>query len=153
MDGLDEFEGNDDQNDRQYLSELFRSFVSSPSIRICSSSRPLLILKESFRTSPGLRLQDLTSGDMTRFVTDRLSNYPRIRQIAESEPFQKHDFEKEICIKAQSVFIWVKLVTRSLLDSVSNSDRMAELRARLEDQPADLEDSYRHTMTKIEKIT
>ena len=52
MDGLDEFEGNDDQNDRQYLSELFRSFVSAPSIRICSSSRPLLILKKSFRISP-----------------------------------------------------------------------------------------------------
>lgn len=90
---------------------------------------------------------------MTRFVTDRLSNYPRIRQIAENEPFQTHDFEKEICIQAQSVFIWVKLVIRSLLDGVSNSDRMADLRARLEHLPADPEDSYRHTMTKIEKFT
>ena len=152
IDGLDEFEGNDDQNDRQYLIELFRSLASSPSIKICLSSRPLLIFEESFRESPGLRLQDLTSGDIRRFVTDRLSNNSRMRQIADNEPLQRHDFEKEICKKAQGVFLWVKLVVRSLLDGVSNSDRMADLRARLEVLPADLEELYHHMLAKIEKI-
>lgn len=152
IDGLDEFEGNDDQNDRQYLIELFRSLASSPYIKICLSSRPLLIFEESFRDSPGLRLQDLTSGDIRRFVTDRLSNDPRMRQIAENEPLQGHDFEQEICRKAQGVFLWVKLVVRSLLEGVSNSDRMADLRARLELLPADIEELYRHMMAKIEKI-
>lgn len=152
IDGLDEFEGNDDQNDRQYLIELFRSLASSPSIKVCLSSRPLLIFEESFRLSPGLRLQDLTSGDIRRFVTDRLSNDPRMRQIAENEMSQRHDFEKEICRKAQGVFLWVKLVVRSLLEGVSNSDRMADLRARLELLPADLEDLYRHMMSKIDSI-
>ena len=152
IDGLDEFEGNDDQNDRQYLIELFRSLASSPSVKLCLSSRPLLIFEESFRESPGLRLQDLTSGDIRRFVTDRLSNDPRMQQIAENEPLQRHDFEKEICNKAQGVFLWVKLVVRSLLDGVSNSDRMADLRARLEILPADLEELYRHMMANIDKI-
>lgn len=152
IDGLDEFEGNDDQNDRQYLIELFRNLASSPSIKVCLSSRPLLIFEESFRESPGLRLQDLTSGDIRRFVTDRLSNDLRMRQIAENEPSQRHDFEKEICRKAQGVFLWVKLVVRSLLEGVSNSDRMADLRARLDVLPADLEELYRHMMAKIEKI-
>ena len=152
IDGLDEFEGNDDQNDRQYLIELFRSLASSPYIKVCLSSRPLLIFEESFRDSPGLRLQDLTSRDIRRLVTDRLSNDPRMRQIAENEPSQGHDFEKEICRKAQGAFLWVKLVVRSLLEGVSNSDRMADLRARLELLPADLEELYRHMMAKIEKI-
>ena len=152
IDGLDEFEGNDDQNDRQYLIELFRSLASSPSVKVCLSSRPLLIFEESFRESPGLRLQDLTSGDIRRFVTDRLSNDPRMQQIAENEPLQRHDFEKEICNKAQGVFLWVKLVVRSLLDGVSNSDRIADLRARLEILPADLEDLYRHMMANIDKV-
>ena len=152
IDGLDEFEGNDDHNDRQYLIKLCRSLASSRSIKVCLSSRPLLIFEESFRDSPGLRLQDLTSGDIRRFVTDRLSNDPRMRQIVENEPLRRHDFEKEICNKAQGVFLWVKLVVRSLLDGVSNSDRMADLRARLEDLPADLEELYRHMMAKIDKI-
>lgn len=152
IDGLDEFEGNDDQNDRQYLIELFRSLASSPSIKVCLSSRPLLIFEESFKDTPGLRLQDLTSGDIRRFVTDRLANDPRMRQIAENEPSQRHDFEKEICRKAQGVFLWVKLVVRSLLEGVGNSDRMADLRARLELLPADLEELYRHMMAKIDSI-
>ena len=152
IDGLDEFEGNDDQNDRQYLIELFRSLASSPFIKVCLSSRPLLIFEESFKESPGLRLQDLTSGDIRRFVMDRLSNDPRMQQIAKNEQSQRHDFEKEICKKAQGVFLWVKLVVRSLLDGVSNSDRMADLRARLDLLPADLEELYRHMMARIEKI-
>lgn len=55
IDGLDDSEGNDDQNDRQYLIELLRSLASSPSIKVGLSSRPLLIFEESFRESPGLR--------------------------------------------------------------------------------------------------
>ncbi|KAM0796206.1 hypothetical protein BDR22DRAFT_893539 [Usnea florida] len=125
IDGLDEFEGNDDQN------ELFKSLASAPSIKVCLSSRPLLIFEESFRDSPGLRLQDLTSGDIRRFVADRLSRNPRMQQMG--------------------VFLWVKLVVRSLLDDVSNSDRMADLRSRLDLLPADLEDLYRHMMSTIEK--
>ena len=152
IDGLDEFEGNDDQNDRHFLIELFRSLAASSFIKICLSSRPLLIFEESFKASPGLRLQDLTSGDIRRFVTDRLSNDPRMRQIADNEPLQRHDFEREICNKAQGVFLWVKLVVRSLLDGVSNSDRMADLRTRLELLPADLEELYRHMISRIEKI-
>ena len=152
IDGLDEFEGNDDRNDREYLIELFRSLASSPSIKVCLSGRPLLIFEECFKESPGLRLQDLTSGDIRRYVADRLSNDPRMRQVAENEPSQRQDFEKEICNKAQGVFLWVKLVVRSLLDGVGNSDRMADLRARLGLLSADLEQLYRHMMAKIEKI-
>ena len=152
IDGLDAFEGNGDQNDRQYLIELFKSLASSPLIKICLSSRPLLIFEEPFKESPGLRLQDLTSGDIRRFVSDRVSNDPRMRQIAENEPSQRHDFEREICKKAQGVFLWVKLVVRSLLDGVSNSDRMADLRARLDLLPADLEESYHHMLVRIDDI-
>lgn len=93
-DGLDEFEGYDDQDDHLYLIELFRSLASSPSIKVCLSSRPLLIFEESFRESPGLCLQDLTSGGIRRFVTDRLFNDPRMWQIAENKSSQRHDFEK-----------------------------------------------------------
>lgn len=74
-----------------------------------------------------------------------------MQQIAENEPSQRHDFEKELCNKAQGVSLWVKLVVRSLVDGVSNSDRMADLRARLELLPADLEEFYRHMMAKTEK--
>ena len=153
IDGLDEFEGDDDQNDRQYLIGLFRSLASSHFLKICISNRPLLLFEESFKGCPGLRLQDLTSGDIRRFLTDRLANDPRARPITANEPLRKHDFVKEIPNKAQGVFLWVKLVVRSLLDGLSNSDRMADLRARLDLIPADLEALYRHMITHINHST
>jgi len=152
VDGLDEFEGHDDHNDQGYLIELFKSLGSSPLIKVCLSSRPLLIFEEYFKDTPGLRLQDLTSGDIRRYVVDKLSTDPRMRLLADNEPLQKHDFVKQICNKAQGVFLWVKLVTRSLLDGPHNSDRIADLRARLDLLPADLEDLYRHMMGKIDKL-
>jgi len=149
---LDEFEGHDDHNDQGYLIELFKSLGSSPLIKVCLSSRPLLIFEEYFKDTPGLRLQDLTSGDIRRYVVDKLSTDPRMRLLADNEPLQKHDFVKQICNKAQGVFLWVKLVTRSLLDGLHNSDRIADLRARLDLLPADLEDLYRHMMGKIDEL-
>ena len=152
IDGLDEFEGNEDGNDRHHMIQLLRDLDSSRFIKVCVSSRPLLIFEESFRNSPGLRLQDLTSGDIRRYVVDKLTTDPRIRETVEQDSFQKHDFVKEVCNKAQGVFLWVKLVVRSLLDGLSNSDRMTDLRARLEALPSDLEDLYRHMIGQVDKL-
>lgn len=152
IDGLDEFEGNQDCDDRQYIIELLKSLASSPYIKVCMSSRPLVMFEESFKRTPGLRLQDLTSGDIRRYVVDKISIDSRMRSIADSEPSQKHDFVKEICNKAQGVFLWVKLVVRSLLDGLNNSDHLADLRARLDILPTDLEDLYRHMLGNIDKL-
>ena len=152
IDGLDEFEGHDDQNDWGYLIELFTRLGTSSHIKVCLSSRPFLIFEESFKHTPGLRLQDLTSGDIRRYMIDRLSTDLRMRQLADHEPSQKHDFVRQICNKAQGVFLWVKLVTRSLLDGLHNSDHIADLRARLDLLPADLKDLYRHMISQIENL-
>ena len=44
----------------------------------------------------------------------------------------------------------MKLVVESPLNGVSNGDSMADLRARLDLLPADLEDLYRHLLIRIE---
>ena len=108
--------------------------------------------EESFKNTSGLRLQDLTSGDIRRFVAGKLSTDPRIRQLADNEPSQKHYFVRQVCNKAQGVFLWVKLVTRSLLDGLHNSDRIADLRARLDRLPTDLEDLYRYMISQIDNL-
>ena len=152
IDGLDEFEGEEDEDDRNYMIRLFKSLASSPFIKICLSSRPLVIFEEAFRKTPGLRLQDLTSGDIRRFVTDKLSRDPKMRLITVNEPLHNHGLIEEISGKAQGVFLWVKLVVRSLLDGLSNGDNLKDLRARLDLLPQDLEDLYRHMITHIEPL-
>ncbi|KAL8824878.1 MAG: hypothetical protein Q9191_004758 [Dirinaria sp. TL-2023a] len=152
IDGLDEFEGNEDGDDRQHMIQLLRSLNSSRFIKVCVSSRPLLLFEESFKKSPGLRLQDLTSGDIRRYVVDKLDTDPRIQENVKLDSFQKYDFVEEVCNKAQGVFLWVKLVVRSLLDGLSNDDQMTHLRARLGALPSDLIDLYHHMLGQVDKL-
>ena len=97
IDGLDEFDGNEDSNDRQHMIELPSSLASSRFIKLCVSSRPLLIFEEAIKTIPDPRLQDLTFGDIRRYIVGKLSTDSRAQQIADHDSSQKHDFVKEVC--------------------------------------------------------
>ncbi len=152
IDGLDEFEGNDEHNDPLYLANLLQSLATSPFVKICASSRPLLIFEKAFQTNSGLRLQDLTTGDIRRYVHHKLTEDERIQQLAVEEPLERAYFIKEISEKAHGVFLWVKLVVRSLLDGLGNHDRIQDLKARLELLPADLQELYRHMLMRIEPL-
>ncbi|MCJ1243135.1 hypothetical protein MMC30_000332 [Trapelia coarctata] len=153
IDGLDEYESNkNDYDDHPYLIQLLTNLASSPYIKICVSSRPLLIFEEAFKEAPGLRLQDLTSSDIRGYVVNQLARNARMQELIQDETWQGQDFVHEICDKAQGVFLWVKLVVRSLLDGLRNWDRIADLRARLDLVPSDLEDLYRHMLTHIEPL-
>jgi hypothetical protein len=55
----------------------------------------------------------------------------------------------EITTKAAGVFLWVMLLVKSLLDGLRNYDTIDELRHRLEELPADLEDLYRHMLYRM----
>ena len=152
VDGLDEFEGNDEHNDPLFLVEILKTLSTSPFVKICASSRPLLIFEKAFRDHPGLRLQDLTTEDIRRYVSGKLTNDPRMKRISMQEPLQQHDFVKDISAKAQGVFLWVKVVVRSLLDGLGNQDRIEDLKARLNVLPTDLEQLYHHMIMRIEPM-
>lgn len=79
LDGLDEYEG-----DYELIAEFFHEITtSSPNIKICVSSRPLLVFEDIFSGLPSLRLQDLTFQDIKFYVSDNLSKHRRIRQLLE----------------------------------------------------------------------
>ncbi|MCJ1354596.1 MAG: hypothetical protein MMC33_004585 [Icmadophila ericetorum] len=111
IDGLDEFEGDLNENDGpEFLIEFFQDLAASPFIKICISSHPLLIFESAFRELPGLRLQDLTSQDIKHYVFEKLQNNARLSQLTREELGHLKRFVKEIADKAQGVFLWVKLV-------------------------------------------
>ncbi|KAL8835402.1 MAG: hypothetical protein Q9170_003330 [Blastenia crenularia] len=152
IDGLDEFEGNDEQNDPLYLVDLLRSLSASPFIKICTSSRPLLMFETAFRTDPGLRLQDLTTGDIRRYVYHKLAKDDRMQHLAAEKPIRCDHLINEISEKAQGVFLWVKLVVRSLLDGLGNHDRIQDMEVRLRVLPVDLQQLYYHMLMRVEPM-
>ncbi|PGH13842.1 hypothetical protein AJ79_03410 [Helicocarpus griseus UAMH5409] len=112
IDGLDEFHGNPSD-----LIEFIQGLLS-PNVKICVSSRPWVVFEDAFRNRPSLRIEDLTHGDIKLYLTAKLIT--------------------DITDKASGVFLWVYLVSGSLLSGLSDGERLSDLQRRLDSLPADL---------------
>jgi hypothetical protein len=145
IDGLDEFEG-----DFEAMIELFKGVSKFPNVKVCVSSRPLLVFEEAFENDPGLRLQDLTYKDIRLYVSDKLEGHPKMQQLSKSKPVLAAAFAKEIVSKANGVFLWVHLVTASLLDGLRNRDDISDLQQRLLQIPSGLDSLYSHILDRID---
>ncbi|KAF2005271.1 hypothetical protein P154DRAFT_377624, partial [Amniculicola lignicola CBS 123094] len=144
IDGLDEYEGS-----HQEISELFKGIMTSPSVKACLSSRPLVVFDHAFSTGPRLRLQDLTYGDISLYVREKLQNRNEVNRLSLSEPSEFRHLVEDIIEKAAGVFLWVTLAVRSLLEGLTNYDRLSDLRLRLKEIPDDLSHLYWHMLQGI----
>jgi len=147
IDGLDEYEGDRDGGFADMIA-LFTQLASSSNIKICLSSRPWLVFEDAFQSFPRLRLQGLTFSDIQQYVDDKVSNHRRMNQLRNSDPGNAEDLVAEVVKKASGVFLWVVLVVDSLLEGLTNRDRIADLQKRVALLPADLEDLYGHMLLK-----
>lgn len=147
IDGLDEYDG-DNGNEGSYedLARLFTRISSYANVKVCISSRPLVVLQDTFRGLPTLKLQDLTYNDIEYYTQDNLQRHRRFRELVIQEPQRIPTLIREIVVAADGVFLWVKLVVRSLLLGLSNGDSIAILQRRLMGLPKDLHDLYSHML-------
>ena len=148
IDGLDEYEAS--EGEVLEMAELFKTVVvSNPNIKLFVSSRPLAALKEAFHACPKLRLQDLTETDIRTYIADKVAKHERMVELKEKDPLNVAQFIGELVAMASGVFLWVKLVVRSLLAGLGNLDRISDLQERLRELPQDLKDLYWHMLRRV----
>ena len=147
IDGLDEFDG-----DPTDLLDLILELESFPNVKLCISSRPRMIFKETLYRKPSLLLEDLTYLDILRYV---YSSFHRSRAFLE---LQAQDSEyanailEQICQKACGVFLWVRLTVASLTQGLLNGDRASDLRGRLDSIPPDLETFFQKMLDGLDYL-
>lgn len=149
IDGLDEYEGTEEELDE--LTTLLKKWASLPHLKICVSTRPWAVFEANFGDGqvPGINLQDLTSRDIAFFVSDSFINLPLMKAVRQANPERMPDFYSSIVKKAEGVFLWVRLVVRSLIGGLRNGDEMSVLQQRIDELPPDLESLYRHLLQRI----
>ena len=147
IDGLDECEG-----DQEDLAQYFLEISALPNVKVCVSSRPWLIFEDIFNGCLGLRLQNLTCNDMRMYVHDKLAANQRMQQLSMSDPEAAAKFIKTTETKANGVFLWMKLVIKSLLKGLRNQDSIADLQTRLESLPSDLNTLYCLMLNRIDHL-
>ncbi|MCJ1386458.1 hypothetical protein MMC17_009584 [Xylographa soralifera] len=137
IDGLDEFEG-----DHDWLVKFVRELGGLPHVKICVSSRPWVVFDDGFKDVPMLRVQDLTQGDIKRYVETELRSHQRWPKLCAKEPNKATELVHDISAKSSGVFLWVYLVIRSLKDGLRNGDSISDLQRRVGSFPSDLEEPF-----------
>ena len=146
VDGLDEYDGR--PADIIELMDILKSFQN---VKTCVSSRPWNEFEDHFGADSSWKLyvQDFTRSDILLYVQETLGKNSRFQQLQKEDP-ECPDFVRDIVYQADGVFLWVFLVTRSLLDGLTNSDRIKDLQDRLNETPKDLRDYFKRILFSTE---
>lgn len=145
IDGLDEFDG-----DPQILVDLFVQATRHSNIKICLSSRPLLIFEQAFQAMPQLKLHDLTENDMKQYIQDKLYSHEDVLKLDDKEFWELSALVSAVEKQAQGVFLWAKLVLKSLQNGLWNGDTMAILNKRLMKMPTELDHLFQDMLMDLE---
>lgn len=156
IDGLDEYHGDHSNHLDPERPEHYREIVnllkslSSNDLKICFSSRPLLIFHNNFDRRPNLRLEDLTANDIYTYAKDKLVDDPVVAELRLEQNWDPSQIVSSIVKKANGVFQWVVLVVRSLLNGIDKYDDFEKLMDRLNDIPQDLMKVFGYMLKQIE---
>jgi len=94
-------------------------------------------------------VHDLTSRDIKTYTEDTLSKHPAFAQLVLQDPGYAN-LIADITSAAEGVFLWVYLACNSLLNGLTNADRVSDLQGRLMRLPRELDEMYMHILSTIE---
>ncbi|KAF5668955.1 NACHT domain-containing protein [Fusarium circinatum] len=117
----------------------------SPLLKICMSSRPEQAIRVRLRQGPDLKMQDLTRDDIEQYSRATLE---REISVAVSS-VNIEGIVRAISLKAEGVFLWAVLVTRSIARGILNGDSQDDIQKRLLKTPKELYDLYLDMWTRL----
>ena len=145
IDGLDEFEGRYDA-----VVETMNLLVNKINIKICVSSRPLLIFEKAFAEKSSLRLQELTFDSIRIYANKQL--FPLIKSRTLNSKDDKQLAKRllnEIMYRAEGVFLWAVIAIRDVRDGLNGIVDLHELARVIEDLPSEIESLYMQMLNRI----
>ncbi|KAM5386949.1 hypothetical protein ACJZ2D_000242 [Fusarium nematophilum] len=113
-------------------------------VKVCISSRPEQLFQHELHRYPSLKVHNLTRPDMEEYVheTVRRRTPGRLSDLSISALADK------ICYRADGAFLWVVMVTNSLIRGIIYGDEEGELYNRLYSMPQNLMGLYRDLLQR-----
>jgi hypothetical protein len=145
IDGLDEYKG----EPSEIIALIGKMLI--PGIKACVSGRPWNQFQDAFSGRPHLRVEILTSDDIKRLVATELASSATFQLYEHTDPGFCSSIVKDVTERSEGVFLWVRLVTRSLLEGLQGGEKQSDLRKRLEDLPTDLEELFEKILGSLDK--
>ncbi|KAF4415498.1 hypothetical protein FACUT_13359 [Fusarium acutatum] len=143
IDGLDELM--DDEGVGILIDFLDTLRKSSKLLKICLSSRPEQAIRTRLCHEPDLKMENLTLNDISSYSKAILG-----KEIAlSSSPIDFEVVVRNISTKAEGVFLWAVLVTRSIARGISNGDSEDDIHKRFSKTPKKLYGLYLDMWTRL----
>jgi hypothetical protein len=144
IDGLDEYNG-----DEEDIADLIRVISRRPHVKICASSRPRTIFERRLWTDGNvLTMQDFTRNDMQDYVRRTLRKSSEFRALEAMDP-SCTDLINQIALEANSVWLWVDLVTRDIVRAANRLEGPRKLHEIVNGFPRRLEKYFAHIICRI----
>lgn len=145
IDGLDEF-----QEDHSQLIKLIKNLHLQPGLKVCVSSQPWNAFSDAFSGCPQLRMELLTQQDMEALVHGKFKANVAIAELRNDQPTIVDGLITDIVRKSEGVFLWVSLVTDSVLGGIVDGDTLTDSYRLLDDLPSNLSDLYDNLWSRVE---
>ncbi|KAK4212618.1 hypothetical protein QBC37DRAFT_441338 [Rhypophila decipiens] len=143
IDGLDEFQETT-RVDRKAMVQLLQSWAEiSPVVKLCVSSREDNVFMNTFSPDRRFRLHELTKHDMRSYVRDKLEQLP--------ERKSKDGLISAIPERAQGIFLWASVVSRSMREDIEDGGSVESLWKILDSLPDELRDLYTHILRSLNR--
>lgn len=142
LDGLDEVY----PDQPTALLDMIMKFPMAGKTKMCLASRAEPPLQRRLYDMPQLRLQDLTAADLTKYVRDHMQ--PSDFDFAWEWKYES--FVTSLVERAQGVFLWLVLVTKSIRNGFENGDSSHVIEERVDHlKGGDLESLYNDMWDRV----
>ena len=160
IDGLDEYSGNGENGSEGGVATHVAQIIGVMSelskladVKLCLSSRPWHPFEQAFGRSDDYKLyvNEENRDDIRLYINDRFEKaevFINSRTSADSLQQLVNDIVED----SRGVFLWVVLVIERLLRGLTNQDRLAELRKRLEATPKTLNEIFDRMLASVEDV-
>ncbi|KAG5806364.1 hypothetical protein H9Q74_009088 [Fusarium xylarioides] len=143
IDGLDELMDDDGVG---ILFDFLDTLQEPPRlVKICMSSRPESAIRMRLGRNPNIKMQDLTRNDIKQYARAKLMKEVSLANSS----MGIEDLVTSISDKAEGVFLWAVLVTRSISRGISNGDSRDFIQKRLRKTPKKLHELYLDMWTRL----
>lgn len=142
LDGLDEIDPEDgtEPGIPEFLDFVFELSKRSK-IKLCLASRPdPVVLERSLHMYPRLRLQDLNYQDLMAYANGSVCL--RKPNPSREDLQERPQIVRSLVDKAEGVFLWLVLATKSVNEGICNADSAEMVSERIFRLPKGLDDLY-----------
>ncbi|KAH0545110.1 hypothetical protein FGG08_000722 [Glutinoglossum americanum] len=148
VDGLDEYAG--DSLDHISLAKSLKEMAECDNVKVICSARPHTEFLDTFNDRGGtIYLHDLTRDDIRRFAKAMFMSILKDSRFDNNRE-EYLEFVGHVVDMADGIFLWARLVVRSLLSGITHSDSPRDLQEGLENTPKDLNGLFRKMLDGID---